>query len=295
MLDICIVTDGKPGHQNQSIGLADALIEEVPAAVVHFQQPKTLWQLFISAVLGLVRRPECKYRLVMGAGHSTHLTILCLGWLHQAKTIVLMKPSLPTRWFDLAIIPQHDKPDVSRVNIVATLGVLNRMKADPKIPQTGLLLIGGPSKHFVWNDDQVIKQIKSLVDKKQDISWLLTTSRRTPSSFLDKLSSQETRVTIFPVESVDATWLPQQLATAEYCWVSEDSVSMVYEALTAGCNVGLFSLESKIDSRVAKGIEMLKNSGRILQEENIGQYAPTKELFNEASRCASIILKKGWL
>jgi hypothetical protein len=62
---------------------------------------------------------------------------------------------------------------------------------------------------------------------------------------------------------------------------------MVYEALTAGCRVGLLDLPEKAHSRVAKGVMGLKAKGLVSQFPSAPRQAtPLKE----ASRCAAIIL-----
>jgi uncharacterized protein len=44
--------------------------------------------------------------------------------------VVLMKPSLPRRWFDLCILPQHDGIAADAHTLV-TEGALNRVRPAP--------------------------------------------------------------------------------------------------------------------------------------------------------------------
>ena len=44
---------------------------------------------------------------------------------------------------------------------------------------------------------------------------------------------------------------------AEAVWVTEDSVSMLYEALTAGCKVGLIEIDRIKDDRITRQIDQL--------------------------------------
>ena len=67
------------------------------------------------------------------------------------KVVVLMKPSLPAAWFDLCVIPAHDRPRRAD-NILVTRGVLNRVRHDGcKDARAGLILVGGPSAHVTWS------------------------------------------------------------------------------------------------------------------------------------------------
>ncbi len=297
MPDICIVSDGKPGHLNQSLGLVDALQRLQPGIDYRLCAPKPWGVLSCMLVRRLFKKnslPPAK--IVIAAGHRTHLTMLVYGWLLGAKTVVLMKPSLPLRYFDICLIPEHDQPP-EQSNIIETWGVLNRIVPAQKRPRAGLLLIGGPSKHFNWDEQSVLDQISSVLIKYPQTDWVLTTSRRTPGSFLTQLKARKLDIKLIPHEETDLKWLPNELAVTEHCWVTEDSVSMVYEALTAGCDVGLITLASNGEGRLHYGLARLRASNRVgsLQQPVLLDEKITLAPFAEAQRCAALILKKGWL
>ena len=292
--DVCIVSDGKPGHLNQSMGLVNALLEQESGIRVHYQKPLSIFVLIGLAFSSIFHRTH-RYGLVIGAGRKTHLTILILGWTSRARTVVLMRPSLPISWFDLAIVPQHDKPNARAENVIATVGVLNRMQPATKQEATGLMLLGGPSKHYLWDSGSLIEQIEQLLAQYPNIRWTLTTSRRTPKSDLDLLQKIDHAIEIVPVENTDADWLPKHLSLAEYCWVTQDSVSMVYEALTAGCKTGVFELQAAGEGRVVSGVQTLKSTGRLIERDQIGKTNHQAQPLAEAKRCATVILNKGWL
>lgn len=299
--DICIVSDGKPGHLNQSLGLVEALLRN-NRSLTYKVCPRASWlHLLRLLVTHLFTTPASlsNVKLFVAAGHRTHLTMLvykwCFGRKTNAKTVVLMQPSLPLRWFDLCLIPEHDQP-ASMPSVIETWGALNRIQPGVKAKNSGLILIGGPSKHFDWDERQVLKQLQLIVEQDKEIDWVLTTSRRTPESFLTHLSTANLKISIIPCEQTNTNWLPEQLAIAGSCWVTQDSVSMVYEALTAGCHVGLIELNSKTDSRIARGLARLRASGRVRTLRH--SESPSKELLPalaEASRCADLIIKKGWI
>ena len=62
---------------------------------------------------------------------------------------------------------------------------------------------------------------------------------------------------IFPVEDTPQGWIFEQMQLAEAVWVTEDSVSMLYEALTAGCKVGLIEIDRIKDDRITRQIDQL--------------------------------------
>ena len=244
------------------------------------------------------RRSE-NMRLLIAAGHGTHLSLLALRRAYRCPGIVLMRPSLPGSLFDVRIEPRHDGGrDSDRCWI--SDGPLNRMQ--PSLDQSnqsdaGLILIGGPSPHFTWDEAALTEQLKVLCDGRRP--WVLSGSRRTPASFLAALEAlQLPGLGIHPAATLPPGWLAAQLPRCSQCWVSPDSASMVYEALTAGCAVGVFDLPAVAGSRVAGALEGLKARQLLISFEDFAKgAAPTVAAtpFAEADRFAQRILDRGWL
>jgi hypothetical protein len=77
-------------------------------------------------------------------------------------------------------------------------------------------------------------------------------------------------------------------------WVTPDSASMVFEALTAGADVGVFDLPVNPTSRVGRAIAQLADAQRITRFANWcahGTLHPNTHPLAEADRCADWILK----
>jgi hypothetical protein len=207
--------------------------------------------------------------------------------------VVLMKPSLPRRCFDLCIIPEHDGVAADTRTLV-TEGALNRIRpATARDAHHGLLLIGGTSPHFEWNSDTIQVQIKSILARTPDMHWTLTTSRRTPADFLAQLPSAS-NLTVIPHTATSPDWLPAQFAQCGTVWVTPDSASMVFEALTAGAEVGVFDLPVNSKSRVGRAMSHLADAQRITRFANWcvhGALHPNLHPLAEAERCAGWILE----
>lgn len=273
------VTDNKPGHINQSLGLLEALHRRQPDATWREIPVMSVWQTLRFAWQHHKHVPK----LIIGTGHRTHLTLLILSNIMRVPSIVLMKPSLPLCWFDLCIIPEHDSPP-ARSNIINSMGPLNRIQAAIKEVGSGLILVGGPSKHFDWQPEPLHAQLKELI-RQDPRNWTIATSRRTPEVTI-KLLQTLADVTLVLASETDADWLPRLLAKTEVCWVTQDSMSMVYEALTAGCNVRLLDVPTRDKNRLSRGIQKLKLSGYLSTDIN-----PNLKLA-EADRCAKIIQQR---
>ena len=292
--DILVISDGKAGHYNQSLGLAEALCRLRPAARLE-EQPATRGSLsLVRALLPRFRDPEAP-ALVIGAGHGTHANLL--QWRRRgSRAIVLMRPSLPLRFFDLCIEPRHDG-GLENERRLLSKGPLNRIRPSARRSDEGLLLIGGPSPHFEWNSQVLLGQIARICDGER--RWLLSTSRRTPATFLPALRELELPgLDIHDATALPAGWLAEKLSEAAQSWVTPDSASMVYEALSGGGAVGLFDLPPAADSRVAAGIQSLVSQQLCTTfaafDTGTPLRAPEPPLA-EADRIARLIEQRGWL
>ncbi len=283
-------TDGKPGHEKQTLGLANALAQLAHAETLDFKagsRARAAWNWLIGGFPEGAGRPGPD--LILAAGHATHLPALAARRAHGGKIVALMKPSLPLGLFDLCLIPEHDAPPV-RANVMATRGALNPVVPSADHDQdTGIVLIGGPSGHFTWDDADVASQVRELITSQTSVRWSLSTSRRTPSDFLTRLEGLA--ATCLTSDATAPGWLESRLASSGQAWITPDSVSMVYEALTAGCRVGLFDLAPRPESRVAGGVKALLSAGLVSSARGSGYHANRSAThLNESERCAKQIL-----
>ena len=283
-LHILILSDGKAGHENQSLGLAEAMGRRVAVElhVLRLDMEQGLLGRVADAFEKARKFPKPDY--VISAGSGTHVAMWLLARKFDARSVVLMKPFWPMALLDWCIAPEHDFKSISDVeNLILSKGALNRV-----IPAEGdrsekIFLIGGPSKIHGFDETKLIEQIRGIA---KDGTWQVADSRRTPGDFLKRLENEIPNLTIFPHQDTKPGWLAGKLSTAAEVWVTEDSVSMVYEALTGGAKVGVLEMPRlKPDARVIRGLESLKAEGYL-----IGNGARKMERLAEADRCAAVIL-----
>lgn len=295
MARILIVSDGKPGHLNQSLGLAEAIQRLQPGIEIDTLAPLTRWSALKALVSG---RPASELPrqadLLIGAGHATHLTLLALKRCWKVPAVVMMQPSLPLSLFDLCLIPEHDRP-VSQRNVIVTHGALNRMRPGEKRAGSGMILVGGPSRHSGWNETELLDYVEKIVTQDTR-NWRVTSSRRTPVETEQRLAAMS-GVEFIPAAKTPSGWLPEQLAQTECCWVTEDSVSMVYEALSAGCAVGIVPVPQLKQNRLKLGLNVLVDAGRVVPLERWqgGTLQPDDAPLDESGRCARELLSRGLL
>lgn len=283
-LQLLVLSDTKPGHLNQSLGLAEAMARLRPAeiSVVEIDFSNGIFARIRAALREAEKHPKPDY--IIAAGHSTHLPLLWIARKLSARSVVLMKPSLPLAWFDWCIAPEHDFPTASpAANLITSKGALNRVVARKKPRKGRLFLIGGPSKSHEYDEAALLAQIRSI---SAEGSWQLADSRRTPPSLLTAVRKELPQIEIFPHQQTKPGWLAEKLAELEEIHVTEDSVSMIYEALSGGAKVGVLAMPRRREnSRVAKGLAKLADEGYFSQN---GISSPP--ILAEADRCAALIL-----
>ncbi len=296
-LSIWRLVDGKPGHEKQTLGLTHALLRGRAGECFDFAAPSraaSLAQWMLGRFPAGVGLPAPD--ILLAAGHATHFALLAARRAFGGQAVVLMKPSLPLSWFDLCVIPEHDDPP-ARGNVIRIQGVLNDVQTSRSAsPDRGLILIGGVSSHYGWDDNRVAAAVARIVESTPGVNWQLTSSRRTPATFLAALPQPlPGNIELIPHDATGPGWLEQALGQAGQVWVTEDSVSMLYEALTAGAGVGLLRLPEPRDTRVSRGVRKLIDNAWVTPFEawRGGQplALPERE-FNEAKRVAEQILNR---
>lgn len=293
---IRVISEGRPGHENQSVGLALALARRTGADIEIIQIPAT-WNLFTRRRVALETRKNAP-QLVIGAGHKVHLPLWFASRQFNARSVVIMEPTWPKRWFDLCVLPQHDsEPGNGNPRIITTLGALNRVpETIPTKHTKGVILIGGPSKSHGWNSQTTTQAISTVVKSRSDLTWTISDSRRTPPEFLDQLQTQKLGAEILSHQKTKPDWVPTQLMAADEAWATEDSVSMIFEAVTAKARTGVLPVPvSKPNADPVRAVQKLVREGyatNYTEWSRNGQRLPVPKPLHETGRCADLVLKK---
>lgn len=224
-MKITVLSDGKPGHYNQSLGIVQRLAEcDVQWIDVRFcskSRDNLLrclmcllgWMplpcLLIHALLRWSLRGDTYAAIldidaadvVLSTGSSVAAVNLLLGKLFRAKTVTCRRPSpLGTRYFDLAILPMLSWPRRHRKNVCKTVGVSNQIApadldalkseiAHPDCPCIGVLIGGADKDEDITEGDAArLLDILAAAAEKMEVQVLVTTSRRTPPLVRDCLA-----------------------------------------------------------------------------------------------------------
>lgn len=315
-LEVVLFLDGRAGHEKQTFGVLRALEQLTPVTFRQEQAPILSLGRQILEIALLVTGLSRKYSkttdlkpadLLLGTGSRTHLPLLRYQcrlkalWPDRAKSVVCM---LPDKWalslVDLCLVPSHDHPLVQE-NIFSTLGPPNPSPVSgDKKTDNGLILVGGiDHKSHYWDTAKVLEQLQTVV-QRDPRTWTITTSRRTPKETEEALltfASKHANSTLFLAADTPPGWLEEQYAQSTIAWVTADSVSMIYEALTAGCGVGVLPvIWKRRNNKFAHGLADLAARDLIVLFDDwlAGRELTPGAGLHEAERCAREILRRWW-
>ena len=297
-LSIWFVHDNKPGHTHQLQGIEERITSYCDTKIhwIDATQTKLSWFNLLIKSKTTFPTPD----IVIGAGHKTHKALLIYAKAYKAYSAVLMKPSLPMSWFDAIICPKHDGVQESKC-IMNTFGALNTINPtnNTVVRSTSLMLIGGPSKHFKWQENKLLEQIKKICAQDTSVHWILSDSPRTPSAFLPKLEAlQVSNLSYYHYLDTKLKPLHELMLASEKTWVTPDSVSMIYESLTARTPTFTFTLPAANEnkpSRIKQALDDLIKQKHVMGFEDWQLHRdikPNKLDLWEADRAAKWLLNR---
>lgn len=249
-----ILTDGRTGTENNAKGLAEAFGLSYELKHIALRQP---WKSLAPYLrMGLANAVTPAFtppypNLVISAGRTPAAAALALKQRSPRTLLVhITDPGIDPAHFDLVIAPEHD--GLTGPNVVTTKGALHRVtKSMLEAARTEWMprwhrlyrpwhgvLIGGPAHGYKMSPALVSSWLDQL--QKLGGSLLVTTSRRTPPAIVKLLQDRAPHV-LWTGEGDN----PYQgiLACADNLFVTNESVSMLSEALAVGKPVFTLPLE----------------------------------------------------
>jgi len=203
---------------------------------------------------------------VISCGANLTPLNLCIARECRAKSIVLMKPSFPFNLFDydLAVIPAHDKGimpgEAFRTLLTPSLKDPGAFEESAQKIQAHLrdaqrvrlaVFLGGPTRRYRMDLEDIQNLMKSLEELSGSFGdYLLTTSRRTPEALTRFLKNEKPhfkgcQMLVIHSEDKRPEVVPGMMALADILIVTEDSISMISEAVSTGKKVIVLSLGTK--------------------------------------------------
>lgn len=202
---------------------------------------------------------------IISAGAGLTALNLCLARESRAKSIILMKPGFPFNLFryDLALIPAHDRGNMPKETIRTLLtpnlvDPENLDRAKEKIRSTLrnpervklAVFLGGDTRGYKMDLAEIEKMTAALERLAFRVGdYVITTSRRTPQTICQFLKSKRNvlggcQMLVIATEDKRPEVVGGMLASAEILIVSEDSISMISEAIATGKKVVVLTLKT---------------------------------------------------
>ncbi len=217
-ISILVLSDGKPGHYNQSLGIIDSM-KDVYAEVKQIRFKKKWRDNTLRVITRLIYRIDISNKLikallkwslesssfsqlqelghfdaVLSTGSSVAAPNFWLSKIIGAKSVVCTRPSpIGIKPYDLAILPEHTR--LQGKNVIRTFGVPNRINPEfvkakgeellCKINTGGKkvigVLLGGEDPYYSIPPDlmAVISDVLIDISKSIGVCLAVTTSRRT--------------------------------------------------------------------------------------------------------------------
>jgi mitochondrial fission protein ELM1 len=96
-----------------------------------------------------------------------------------------------------------------------------------------------------------------------------------------------------PFTSTPRGWLEKMYDSCGTVWVTADSISMIYEALSAGCRVGVIPVRwKKKENKFQRSLDFLVSEKRIVFFPDSPEESVIAEHLDEAGRCAGEIIRR---
>ena len=286
-MNILWIKDGKKGHEKQVQALLEELSRTIDIKIYeenyHINSLKRFFDIFHHSTSYVFKKYDsCKIlksynqndvHLVVGAGSNIHIRILLLKkalkdiYNKDIIAISVLTPSFFKNEFDFICAPKHDEIKLSNYkNIVFFEGSIAKVSTQEPDDDIGLIGLGGTNKHFVFNEDDLIKQIEYILSLYPNKDWYLFSSRRTTELMISKINilSNSYSNLITTHQSFD-----EIIRRASIKFITQDSMNMVYESLSSKGQTLVFNMKYKNENKITKQIKKLLENKQIGYIENI--------------------------
>lgn len=264
MRTVWIVSEGSPGHVSQSAGLVEAMRAHLPLTSIQVFGRTTArgWQNpLIRALMGKngralpswllsrVAKVEIPQNapapdLIVSSGGKSIIPARTLAQNFKVPYIFIgLRKPFAADWFHTVIthVPMESKEkNAIPVDLIPTPVTPALIAAHGPVEKgTWAMIIGGASRSnpFKERDWSALADGMNALAQRENVRWLLTTSRRTGAA-----AEHILRKHLNPLALNDAIWWSEQprrelyqfIARSEVLFVTQDSVTMVTEAVSSG-------------------------------------------------------------
>lgn len=289
-----VLSDGRPGHFNQSIALCRHLgVEyEVVEVVFHSGFARAVSHVFDlfgfhSPSLFRVGEFDGAFQLVVSAGSRTYYANKVLAAKLGAKSVAVLAPR-GYRWnYDCIVIPEYDtaKPLANVLTTPVNLTYLDEQLVAEKVvefrhrhlaggkPAWGVI-VGGDSAGSKMDAGKMAEAMDRIEAMRTGGELWVTTSRRTPTEIEADLRRRSIDfLHLYSEESYNP--IPAFVQLCDRLFVTADSTAMLSECVTAGsAAVDVLLVSNKTETKQHRFVQCLAKGGAVTvlgESENLSK------------------------
>ena len=303
-----LLSESYAGLQAQGLGLAEAAGLETELRVL---APRAPWRFlsarFWPAPLAPVARAVAPPLpdLAIACGGTGAVVGAAMG-RRGVRVVQVQHPRMDPRRFDVVVVNRHDR--LTGSNVIVTRTALHRVTAArlaaaaeawrpvfAHLPRPLVaVLVGGSNGRFRLDaavGQQLAAQLAGMMDRDQ-VGLMLTPSRRTDPAVTQALAEALTPRGGFVWDGDGENPYFGMLALADLVVATEDSVSMVSEAVATTAPVLLVGLPGR-SRRIGQFTEGLLAEGRVRRFAGRAELWPTAALDDTAEAGAEVRRRLG--
>ncbi len=298
MKHLLIISDGRKGHENQSIALAKYL--GMPYDVVKidlaFVGSKLLGyaadklNLYLKNFVVEHDIPQNSYSAVIGTGSSTYYAVKYLAKMYGAKSVTTMLPRGYRYDFDIIFAQSHDNPPKQEniIEIPANFAYVEPQGVYNAYGPSVGIVIGGDNGVFSFDVKQLRTQLDRIVSLFSGYEIAVTTSPRTSKEVEELVASYGfDYAVIYSQRPVNP--IPDFLAQCERVFITADSTSMISEAVSFGkAGVEVLPLQSSKENKFDRFIAHLEREGYLHRFDGTVKEANRKIDFHDYVKGVSL-------
>ena len=309
-----IVSEANAGLRSQAVGLADALglkpeIRDIVPTGVWRHVPASLWPGPLDAVTPKAARPSVFAgplpELLIGCGGKAAAVLAAVS--DRARTVIVQHPRMDPRRFDLVLVAQHDR--LAGPNVIVTRTALHRVtraRLDAAAMQWAgrlatlprplvAVLVGGANGRFRLDVGVAERLCVGLAEmmREDGAGLVVTPSRRTPPAVRQVLTERLSPLGARVWDGTGENPYLGMLALADAIVVTQDSVSMVSEAVATRVPVMVVPLPGR-SRRIGLFLHGLAEARRIRRFAGRLEQWPVMPIDDTADAAAEVGRRLGW-
>ncbi len=278
-----VLSDGRPGHFNQSIALCRHLGVEFEVVEVTFRSSLTRVLSHVFDLFGLhstslfrVGEFDGAFQMVVSAGSRTYYANKVLAARLGAQTVAVLAPR-GYRWnYDCIVVPEYDaaKPLANVVTTPVNMTYLDEQLVAEKVvefrhrhsaggkPAWGVI-VGGDSAGSKMDVGKMAEAMDRIEAMRTGGELWVTTSRRTPTEIETDLRWRSIDfLHLYSEESYNP--IPAFVELCDRLFVTADSTAMLSECVTAGsAAVDVLLVSNKTETKQHRFVRCLAKGGAV--------------------------------